>query len=144
MSVPALRPVLAQPRREPVRSGVTGGGTSGDIGLERLALAQIPPQQRIDEPRRAAGGFGRAHRRIDHGIVGCARILELEQRHRQDGANQRLERLSGLREQAAQDGLVPIEAAHGTEGERARRRYHRAGCLGECRVERGLERDLLA
>ena len=64
--------------------------------------------------------------------------------HWTDGANERLESLARLREQATQDGLVPIEAAHRTEGERARRRYQRARRLRERSLQGGIQRDTLA
>ena len=110
---PAHRPIGAHagPPATPARRAASAG-LRGDIGVERLAFAQIAAQNRIDQAAgaRRIGDLCGLHGGIDHGVGGRARILELEQRHRQQGAHEEVEGSHRLRQHAAEDGLVAVDS----------------------------------
>jgi hypothetical protein len=90
---PADRPVGAKSIREPLRRGMAKSGVSRDIRVQRAALAQVAPQYRIDEPAGARGlrRLRSLHRRVHDRVFRGTRIFELEQRHGQEGAYQRIQ-----------------------------------------------------
>jgi hypothetical protein len=83
---------------------------------------------RVDEPaaRSGVGGLRGLHGGIDHGILRRARILEFEQRHRQQRAHQKSSERTGC-DSTRQDGLVTIIAAHRAVTQGAHRRCELRG-----------------
>ena len=143
---PALRPVRAQPLREPFRGGMPGGGISRDVRIQRLALAQVAAQHRVDEsggasPRRLSPS-SRRHR--PRRIRACAHPRARTAPPTGARAPADSSDLPGCDEQPTQNGLVTVKAAYRAEGERAHRRHQLARRRRERSLQRRIERHTLA
>ena len=141
---PAPRPVGAQALREPCGRGVAQRrGCARCPASSGAALAQVAPQHRVDESggARGLGRLGGLHRRIDHRVfAACAHPRARTAPPTGARAPATSSDFAGCDEHAAQDGLVPIKAAHRAERQRAHRRHQLAGRLRERGLERRIER----